>query len=182
MRRGRWAQDPEALRRSARDGVIAAASLRGLGVPGPTIARRCQDGGRWRRLLPGIVLLGTGPPTRRQRLSAALLYGGPHTIVTGLEACRRHGVRRGPDPNGYVHLLVPHDRQLRTSVFVVVERTTRLPRPQVRDNVPLSPLELMERDLERAIADEAYERAAELRDAIRQLSRAHLDGSVDHGA
>lgn len=139
MRRGRWAEDPETLRRSARDGVITAAALRGLGVPGPTIARRCREGGRWRRLLPGVVLLGTGPPTRRQRLGGALLYGGPQAIVTGLEACRRHGVRRGPDPNGDVHLLVPHDRQLRTSGFVVVERTTRLPRPQVRDNVPLAP-------------------------------------------
>ena len=42
---------------------------------------------------------------------------------------------------------------------------------EVRENMPLSPLELMERDLERAIADEAYERAAELRDAIQKLSR-----------
>jgi hypothetical protein len=41
----------------------------------------------------------------------------------------------------------------------------------VREKMPLSPLELMERDLERAIADEAYERAAELRDAIQKLSR-----------
>ena len=42
---------------------------------------------------------------------------------------------------------------------------------EVKANLPLSPLELMERDLERAIADEAYERAAELRDAIQKLSR-----------
>lgn len=40
---------------------------------------------------------------------------------------------------------------------------------EVRDAVPLTPLELMERDLKRAIDDEAYERAAELRDAIRSL-------------
>jgi hypothetical protein len=40
---------------------------------------------------------------------------------------------------------------------------------EIRDAVPLTPLELMERDLKRAIADEAYERAAELRDAIRSL-------------
>jgi protein-arginine kinase activator protein McsA len=33
----------------------------------------------------------------------------------------------------------------------------------------MTPLQVMERDLERAIADEAYERAAELRDAIRSL-------------
>ena len=42
---------------------------------------------------------------------------------------------------------------------------------EVKENLPLSPLELMERDLQRAIADEAYERAAELRDAIQKLSR-----------
>jgi hypothetical protein len=42
---------------------------------------------------------------------------------------------------------------------------------EVKANLPLSPLELMERDLERAIADEAYERAAELRDAIQKLSQ-----------
>ena len=40
---------------------------------------------------------------------------------------------------------------------------------EVRDAQPLTPLEMMERDLQRAIADEAYERAAELRDAIRSL-------------
>jgi hypothetical protein len=139
MRRGKWAEDPEALRRAARDRVITTAALRALGVPGPTIARRCRDGGRWRRLLPGIILLGTGPPTRNQQVIAALLYGGSNAVITGLEACRRHGVRRGPDPGGTIHLLVPQDRQLRTSGFVVVERTTRMPTPQVKGGVPLAP-------------------------------------------
>src|SRR4051794_6256607 len=139
MRRGRWADDPEALRRSARDGVIRTAALRGLGVPGGTITRRCCDGGRWRRLLPGVVMLTGGTATPRQRVSAALLYGGSDAVVTGLEACRRHGIRRGPDPGGTVHLLVPDERQLRSSQFVVVERTTRMPSPHVRDRVPLAP-------------------------------------------
>jgi hypothetical protein len=40
---------------------------------------------------------------------------------------------------------------------------------EIRETIPLSPLEAMERDLKRAIADEAYERAAELRDAIHSL-------------
>jgi hypothetical protein len=139
MRRGRWAEDPEALRRSARDRVISVAALVGLGVPGPTVARRCQDGGPWRRLLPGIVLLGSGPATRQQEITAALMYGGPDALVTGLEACRRHGVRRGPEPPGTVHLLVPEERQLKGSEFVVVERTTRLPPAIVRNGVPLTP-------------------------------------------
>ena len=59
-------------------------------------------------------------------------------MLTGLEACRRHGVRRGPDPAGQVHLLVPDERQLRSNRFVVVERTTRMPAPHVRDGVPLA--------------------------------------------
>src|SRR5690242_5481600 len=104
MQRGRWAADPEALRRSASHGVIRTAALRGLGVPGATITNRCCDGGRWRRLLPGVVLLTNGPPSRRQEVAAGLLYGGPDAVLTGLEACRRHGVRRGPDPKGKVHL------------------------------------------------------------------------------
>ena len=40
---------------------------------------------------------------------------------------------------------------------------------EVRAKRPLSKLEVMEREMERAIASELYERAAELRDAIRQL-------------
>ncbi|HET9375858.1 MAG TPA: UvrB/UvrC motif-containing protein [Chthoniobacterales bacterium] len=50
---------------------------------------------------------------------------------------------------------------------------------EVRENIPLSPVELMERDLEKAIAEEAYERAAELRDAIQKMSRRIPDESVD---
>src|SRR5260370_33952027 len=53
---------------------------------------------------------------------------------------------------------------------------------EIRAAVPLTPLETMERDLKRAIADEAYERAAELRDAIRSLriSKTLPDESIDH--
>jgi|SRR5450432_1505529 len=40
---------------------------------------------------------------------------------------------------------------------------------EVRAKRPLSKLEVMEREMERAIAGELYERAAELRDAIRQF-------------
>jgi hypothetical protein len=40
---------------------------------------------------------------------------------------------------------------------------------EVRAKRPLTKLEVMEREMERAIANELYERAAELRDAIRQL-------------
>ena len=57
-------------------------------------------------------------------------------MVTGIEACRRHGCSRGParrgdDGNGRleVHILVPKHRQVRSVEFVHVERTMRLPAP-----------------------------------------------------
>lgn len=40
---------------------------------------------------------------------------------------------------------------------------------EVREKRPLSKLEVMEREMERAVAGERYERAAELRDAIRSI-------------
>ena len=45
---------------------------------------------------------------------------------------------------------------------------------EVREKRPLTKLEVMEREMERAIAGERYERAAELRDAIRQFKAQSL--------
>ncbi len=115
------------------------ATLAELGVPPRTAYRRCVPGGPWQRPLPGIVLLTNMTPTRRQLVEAALLYGGEGALVTGLEACSRHGLKNLPDTFG-VHLLVPPARKLHSSDYVVVERTGRLPEPVVRDEVPLAPL------------------------------------------
>ncbi len=60
--------------------------------------------------------------------------------MTGLEACRRHGVRRGPIPVARSTCSFPRSGSSRASEFVVVERTMRLPAPMVRDGVPLTPV------------------------------------------
>jgi len=112
-----------------------------------TVYRRCLDGGPWQRILPGVILLFTGRPTRTQQVHAALLLCGPDAVVTGLEACRRHGVRRGParpvvDSGEYaeVQVLIPDDRQVRSVGFVHVTRTKRMPGGPTRDGVPLAPV------------------------------------------
>src|SRR5690349_24878546 len=81
----------------------------------------------------------TGRPTVDQLVHAALLLTGPEAMVTGIEACRRHGLRRGPlrraeEAGGRpeVHVLVPRSRQVRSVEHVHVERTERLPDPIVR--------------------------------------------------
>jgi hypothetical protein len=61
-------------------------------------------------------------------------------MVTGIEAARRFGVRRGPDEDGRVHLLVPHDQQPASSGHVVIERTRRIPQAVLQAGMPLAPV------------------------------------------
>ncbi len=129
-------------------GIATAQQLMALGFRESTVYRRCLDTGPWRRLLPGVVALFTGTPTQNQYVLAALLLCGPDAVVTGIEACRRHGIRRGlarrPDDRSEeaseVHVLVPSQRQVRSVGYVHVERTGRLPAPVVRGGVPLTPV------------------------------------------
>jgi len=128
-------------------GVAAVRELVALGHCERTVYRRCLEGGPWQRVLPGIVMLFTGHPTADQLVHAALLLAGPDSVVTGIEACRRHGLSRRPvrrvdDGNGRleVHVLIPKPRQVRSVEFVHVERTERLPAPVLRGGVPLAPL------------------------------------------
>jgi hypothetical protein len=135
------------LRAAFPHGVATAKQLIAFGVPERTVYHRCLDGGPWQNPLPGIIFLFSGKPTIRQWVQAALLLGGPEAMVTGVGACRRYGMRRGParlrdesDTLDEVHLLVPHRRQVRSVGYVLVERTTSLPEPVIRSGVPLAPL------------------------------------------
>ncbi|WP_228717322.1 type IV toxin-antitoxin system AbiEi family antitoxin domain-containing protein [Allosaccharopolyspora coralli] len=121
-------------------GVITVRELEELGVPRQTISRRLQAGGPWTRLLPGVALLATGPPTVDQRIEAALRYAGHAATVTGLAAAAKHGLRRSPQVES-VHVLVPSDRRRRAQAeFVQVERTQRLPEPVHVHTTPIAPL------------------------------------------
>lgn len=113
-------------------------TLQALGVAGKTAYRRCSPYGPWRRLLPGVVALHDGPTTHRERVAAALLYAGPHAVVTGAEACRRYGLRE-IQPSA-VHVLVPIGRKVHSREFVLVERTKRLPEAVAGEGVPLAPV------------------------------------------
>ena len=116
-------------------------TLEALGVTSKTIYHRCLPGGPWQRLLPGIILLHNGPPTRREMVVAALLYTGAGAMVTGAEACRRYGLRVPEQfPETDVHVLIPHERRILSSEFVTVERTRRLPNAWVRKGLPLAPI------------------------------------------
>ncbi len=90
-------------------------------------------------LLPGVVLLGTGEPTDEQRIEAGLVHAREGSVLTGVPALRRYGLRKLPDFDG-VHILVPADRAIASTGFVHIERTRRLPVPRIRAGVPAAPV------------------------------------------
>lgn len=181
MRRNPHTDDLTYLRTFADDDVIAVVELIRLGVPETTIYRRCRPGGPWRLLAPGVVLLATGVPTRRQRLHAALLHGGRDAVLTGLDAARLHGLRRGTVPDD-VHVLIPGERQVRSVRHVLVERSTRLPPPVVIDGLPAAPVDRCVLDAVRRLADRS-EIAAVLTEPVqrRMVTREALEEELDSG-
>ncbi|WP_086865691.1 hypothetical protein [Amycolatopsis lexingtonensis] len=178
MSRQTWARDAEALFAASKLGVITVAHLESLGVPQRTSYRRCLPGRPWQRLLPGVVLLRTGEPTRRQLLEGALLYCGEQALITGLESCRRQGLRRPARPGEPVHLLLPAHLKTTSSGYVLVERTTRMPAAIPVDGLPLVPVVRSVLDECRRLTDRGAVRAL-LAEAVQQLKIDPVDLSTE---
>ncbi|WP_394360590.1 hypothetical protein [Amycolatopsis sp. SB7-3] len=141
VNRGRWAQHPELLLARSRNGVIRVADLESEDMSSSTIYARCLPGGPWQRPLPGIVLLHNTEPKPEELVNAALLYSGAESMLTGVAACRLHGLRPAALPKGDdLHMLIPHERKVRSTGFVTMERTTRFPEPRMMGDVPAAPL------------------------------------------
>ncbi|OOC06265.1 hypothetical protein [Amycolatopsis azurea] len=141
VNRGRWAQHPELLLERSRNGVIRVADLESEDMSSSTIYARCLPGGPWQRLLPGIVLLHNTEPRPEELISAALLYSGGKSMLTGVAACLQHGLRPAALPQGNdLHMLIPHERKVRSTGFVTMERTIRFPKPRAIKGVPTAPL------------------------------------------
>ncbi|QWF79039.1 hypothetical protein [Amycolatopsis sp. CA-230715] len=120
------------------DFVSSIHTLREAGVSGSTIAGRCRPGGPWRRLLPGVLLLSNGEPTRNQQLRAAVTRAGPPVVVTGVDALCAHGIALPRSRT--VHLLLPTTRRILPHGFATHERTARLPEPVLVDGLPFAPV------------------------------------------
>lgn len=137
MKRGNWANDLTAISDASLDGVISRRTLEESGIAPSTIWARCQEGGSWQRVLPGVVLLHNAKPTTVQRYLAALAYGGPQAVITSFSALKIAGYDV-PTHND-VHLLIPDEVRRRSVSFVKVERTIRLPTASRRGNLRYAP-------------------------------------------
>jgi hypothetical protein len=131
--------DLDALTTLFRHGVAGAPELIHLGLSTDLLHGRCRPGGPWQRLLPGILLLSGSPPTRVQRIQAALRYAGEDALLTGLDALHLHGLRAVP-ATGPVHVLVPHQRQLEVPPELRITRARHMPNPVLRKGFLTAPM------------------------------------------
>lgn len=168
MRRNRSIVDFTTLPALFPHRVARAAELIALGLTSTTVYANTRPGGRWQRLLPGILLLSNAPPSRVELVQAALRYAGEGAVLTGHDALRLHGIRAAK-PDGPVHVLIPHDRQVRSADTVVIERTTRMPKSLLHKNFSIAPAE-------RAVLDAA--RRMRTLDGVRAI----LAETVQRGA
>lgn len=102
-------------------GVVSRAQLLETGVSAAAI--RWHVGRQWRSLLPGIISLDPGLPTRDQQLVAALLTAGPTSWISGRTAAEWHGLMSGP-PTLPVQVLVPFPATSRRVAWVSVRATS----------------------------------------------------------
>ena len=86
---------------------------------------RVRPHGPWQTVLRGIYVAQTGTPSVDQRDMAALLYAGPGSVITGCAALRRLGLTAPRTSD--VDVLVPIERRRRSTGFVRVARTDRMP-------------------------------------------------------
>lgn len=99
-----------------RDQAVSAGMSRGA------LRHRLNTG--WRPLLPSVYLTQHGEPSRRQRLIAAVLYGGDDAAIDGVDACHFYGVKVVRPDERFVHLVVPATSHVRSREWLVVRRSS----------------------------------------------------------
>lgn len=105
--------------------MVSRKQALAAGLSPNALRHRLRPGGPWSVWLPGVYQTETGTPTQSQREIAALLYGGPHSVLTGTVALRHY---RLPAPDSaVVDILIPATSKRKSIVYVRVHRTTQMP-------------------------------------------------------
>jgi len=108
--------------------VVSHSQTVACGMTRPALRHRIRPGGPWQELLPRTYLAVTGSPTTAQQEVAAVLYAGRHSLLTGLAALRRHGLK--VPATDEISVLIPAAQACqarRSRAFVSVRPTTRMP-------------------------------------------------------
>jgi very-short-patch-repair endonuclease len=128
--------------------VLSRAGALRLGYSADAIKHRLATG-QWRRVLPRTYLTA-GTLIWSDRLTAALEFAGPEALLSGAAALSDEGLRSAPRPTPIL-VLVPKTTHVRSTGWVQVRRTDRLPARALLPGPARVPLS-------RAVADLALER------------------------
>jgi hypothetical protein len=108
------------------DCIVSRTQALAGGLTHNALSHRLRRAGPWRPLLPGVYLTVPGTPTLVQKEMAAILYGGPRSVITGVAALRHHGM---PAPDSeMIDILIPAARKRQNVSYVVAHRTTQMPK------------------------------------------------------
>ena len=105
--------------------VLSRSQALACGMTRDALRHRIRPGGPWQRILPGVYLTVTGTPTRVQNEVAAVLYAGTGSVITGLAALRRQGIRVPEE--SVTSVLIPAGRVRASQGLVSIWPTTRMP-------------------------------------------------------
>jgi len=137
----------------------------------PHVIQRRLSAGRWKRVLPRTYLT-VETLTWADRLAAASAFAGARAVLSGAAVLHDGGLRSVRRP-GRVLVLVPPERRLRSTVWVQIRPTCRLPDAALGPGSPRVPVA-------RAVADHALtlRRIDDVRAVVAEAVRRQLS-SVD---
>ena len=167
--------------------VITRRQALDVGLTRHALGHRLRPGGPWRSLLPGVYMAATGTPTTLQQETAALLYAGSGSMITGPAALRCHHIGKAvPD---LIDVLVPAERRRHDAGDVRLHRTTRWPGRiwQVGPVRYVPPSRAVAdavrgmdnlRDVRAVVADAVQRRACQVRELAAELAGGQNTGSA----
>jgi len=118
-------QDPLSWISERQHGAISRRQAELLGLSESALRHRIRNGGPWQRIYPGVYLAVTGEATADQLDMAALLYAGDDSLLTGVAALRRLGLRQSD--RRLTDILIPAPRKHPDRGYLRIHRTTRMP-------------------------------------------------------
>ena len=173
------------------NGVLTRGQALRVGLTDQALRHRLRDGGPWSGLLPSVYMAASGTPALPQLFMAAQLYGGSGSVITGSMVLKWHGIWHPEE--SVVDVLIPADRKRRSTEFVRIHRTTRLPERvwrvgAVRFALPeravadtVTHLRSL-RDVRAVVASAAQRRKCTIPALVRELNEGRHQGSANFRA
>lgn len=104
---------------SAQLGIVTRKQALAHGLSPEAVRHALGPHGEWQKVMPGVYATFSGALREEHLLRAALLRAGSDAALTGAHACRRYGMKYGPEPTVF-EVLVPQ------SVIRVPIRRTKI--------------------------------------------------------